>query len=133
MNCGNELKMKKWSSQWMQLLQLRKEAWKKFRTSMGFEPVTSRYRCDARAHEFARSQVQTPLKSWIFFFFRLLYTICKNCIHCDDHFFIFNQYLINLIFLAIVFITILISLHNKFQNSLKILICSLLLLRRSTK
>ena len=28
-------------------MQLRKEAWKKFRTSTGLEPVTSRYRCDA--------------------------------------------------------------------------------------
>ena len=36
--------MKKWSSQWTQFMQLRKEAWKKFRTLMGFEPVTSRYR-----------------------------------------------------------------------------------------
>ena len=38
----NKLKMKKWSSQWTQFMQLRKEAWKKFRTSTGFEPVTSR-------------------------------------------------------------------------------------------
>ena len=30
--------MKKWSSQWAQFMQLRKEAWKK--TSTGFEPVT---------------------------------------------------------------------------------------------
>ena len=30
----------KWSSQWTQFMQLRKEAWKKFRTSTGFEPVT---------------------------------------------------------------------------------------------
>ena len=36
------MKMKKWSSQWTQFMQLRKEAWKKFRTSTGFEPVTSR-------------------------------------------------------------------------------------------
>ena len=37
-----------WSSQlWSQFVQLRKEAWKKFRTSTGLEPVTSRYRCDA--------------------------------------------------------------------------------------
>ena len=36
MNCGNEMKMKKWSSQWTQL-----------NTWTGFEPVTSRYRCDA--------------------------------------------------------------------------------------
>ena len=42
MNYGNEMKMKKWSSQWTQFMQLRKEAWKKFRTSTGFEPVTSR-------------------------------------------------------------------------------------------
>ena len=34
--------MKKWSSQWTQFMQLRKEAWKKCRTSTGFEPVTSR-------------------------------------------------------------------------------------------
>ena len=35
--------MKKWSSQlWTQFMQLRKEAWKKFRTSTGFEHVTSR-------------------------------------------------------------------------------------------
>ena len=39
--------MKKWSLQWMQFMQLCKEAWKKFRTSTGFEPVTSRYRCNA--------------------------------------------------------------------------------------
>ena len=40
--------MKKWSSQWTQFMQLCKEAWKKkFRTSTGFEPMISRYRCDA--------------------------------------------------------------------------------------
>ena len=27
MNCGNEMKMKKWSSQWTQFMQFRKEAW----------------------------------------------------------------------------------------------------------
>ena len=42
MNCGDEMKMKKWSSQWTQFMQLRKEAWKKFRTSTGFAPMTSR-------------------------------------------------------------------------------------------
>ena len=47
MNCGNKMKMKKLSSQWTQFMQLHKEAWKKFRTSTGFEPVYSRYRCDA--------------------------------------------------------------------------------------
>ena len=29
MNCENEMKMKKWSSQWTQCMQLGKEAWKK--------------------------------------------------------------------------------------------------------
>ena len=28
MNCGNEMKVKKWSSQWTQFMQLRKEVWK---------------------------------------------------------------------------------------------------------
>ena len=28
-NCGNEMKMKKWSSQWTQFMQLGKKAWKK--------------------------------------------------------------------------------------------------------
>ena len=39
--------MKKWSSQWRQLMQLRKEAWKKCKTSTGFESVTSWYRFHA--------------------------------------------------------------------------------------
>ena len=57
-----------WSSQlWSQSLQLRKEAWKKFRTSTGLEPVT-----------FKPPWVQAPLKSWIFF--RLLYAIAKIAI-----------------------------------------------------
>ena len=41
-NYGNKTKMKKRSSQWTQFMQLRKEAWKKIRTSTGFEPLTSR-------------------------------------------------------------------------------------------
>ena len=36
------MKVKKWSLQWTQFLQLCKEAWKKFRSSMGFKPMTSR-------------------------------------------------------------------------------------------
>ena len=27
-----------------------------------------------------------------FFFFRLLYAICINCVHCDDHFFMFISF-----------------------------------------
>ena len=47
MNCGNEVKWRYDRRSETQFKQLRKEAWKKFRTSTGFEPVTSRYRCDA--------------------------------------------------------------------------------------
>ena len=39
MNCGNEMKMKKWSSQWTQFMQLGKEAWKK---NQDFNGVSTR-------------------------------------------------------------------------------------------
>ena len=40
MNCGNEMKMKKWSSQWTQSMQLRKEARKSFISFTGtYEPT----------------------------------------------------------------------------------------------
>ena len=35
--CEKKMKMKKWSSQWTQFMKLRKEAWKKFRTSTEFD------------------------------------------------------------------------------------------------
>ena len=38
----------------------------------------------------ARSRVQTPLKSWIFFQASL--RNYANCVHCDDHFFISTEY-----------------------------------------
>ena len=37
----------------------------------------------------ARSRVQTPLKSLIFFFFQASLRNCLNYVHCGDHFFIF--------------------------------------------
>ena len=36
MNCGNEMKMKKWWSKWTQFMQLRKEAWKKIQNFNDF-------------------------------------------------------------------------------------------------
>ena len=47
MNCGNEMKMKKWSSQWTQFMQLRKEAWKNSGLQRGLNPWPRDYRCDA--------------------------------------------------------------------------------------
>ena len=46
---------------WTQFMQLRKEAWKKVRTSTGF-------------------------------FFQASLRNCINCVHCDDHFFIFISF-----------------------------------------
>ena len=97
-----------WSSQlWTQFMQSHKEVWKKFRTSTGFEPVTSRYRCDALTNWamkpltleagycgficsrerdecewciWNKSWVETLLKSWIFFqgFFMQLHKLCSQ-------------------------------------------------------
>ena len=39
----------------------------------------------------ARSRVQAPLKSWIFFFQASLRN-CINCVHCDYNFFIFTSF-----------------------------------------
>ena len=95
-----------WSSQlWSQFLQLRKEAWKKFRTSVRSSNMIY-FICIIHLHIFhgniwtqnwpapnvsgfiaqlverrtgiVRSRVQAPLKSWIFF--RLLYAIAKIAI-----------------------------------------------------
>ena len=38
MNCGNEMKMKKWSSRWTQFIQLRKETWKNSGLQWGLNP-----------------------------------------------------------------------------------------------
>ena len=48
MNCGNEMKVKKWSSQWTQFMQLRKEALKKNSgLQRGLHSWPCDYRCDA--------------------------------------------------------------------------------------
>ena len=61
------LKMKKWSPQWTQFMQLHEEAWKKFRNSMGFERVTSRYRCDALPTElWSHYQWKSTLFQWFY-------------------------------------------------------------------
>ena len=50
MNCRNEMKMKKINDRCSERNLcncIKKPEKKKFQTSTGFEPVTSRYRCDA--------------------------------------------------------------------------------------
>ena len=61
MNCGNEMKMKKWWSQWTQFMQLRKEAWKKIQKQKqkqkksglqrGLDRWPRDHRCDALPNE----------------------------------------------------------------------------------
>ena len=90
-NCGNEMKMNKWSSQWTKFMQLRKEAWKKFRTSTGFEPVTSRLpvRCSTNFAMKPLTLGRIKLSVYMFPWIASLRN-CINCVHCDDHFFIFR-------------------------------------------
>ena len=127
MNCGNEIKMKKWSSlksfsffsgfftQLHKLRSLRRSFlhfhfisavhiwftsyiinthffhgniwthnWPSSNVS-GFIAQLVEHRTGV-----ARSRVQTPLKSWIFCQASL--RNCINCVHCDDHFFIFISF-----------------------------------------
>ena len=99
------MKMKKWSWQWTQFIQLRKEAWKKIQdfnrvwihdlaipvrcsTNWAMKPLTmkpapniSGFIAQLVEHrtDIAGSRVQTPLKSWIFFsgFFMQLHKLCS--------------------------------------------------------
>ena len=86
----NFIPNEEWSSQlWSQSPQSRKEAWKKFRTSTGHEPVTSRYRCDALptelwSHRYREVTGSSPVE--VLNFFQASLRNCKNCDHnCEDH------------------------------------------------
>ena len=59
-----------------------------FSTSTGFEPVTSRYRCDALTNWAMKPMTLAAFLAarWSLEFFRPLYAIAKNCVHnCEDH------------------------------------------------
>ena len=100
-------------------MQLRKEAWKKFRTSTGFEPVTSRLpvRCST-------NRAMKPLTlgaGQVLKFFHPFLRNCINCVHCDDHLFIlisFPQFI-----------------YDLFHRSLtkKVSLCIVLLKRRESR
>ena len=92
MNCGNEIKMKKWSSQWTQFMQLRKEAWKKKKKIQDFNGVWTPdlaitgamlYQLIYEAWSIVGSYV--PVKEMSVNDIR---NNCINCVHRDDHFFI---------------------------------------------
>ena len=88
MNCGNEMKMKKWSLQWMQFMQLHKEAWKKNSgLQWGLNPWPRNYRCDVLPTElwshWLWEQVNNycGLKSWIFFRLLKLRSLWQSFLH----------------------------------------------------
>ena len=88
--------MKKWSSQWTQFMQLRKEAWKKIQD---FNGVWTRdlaitgamlYQLSYEATDVgSRSIVKEMSVNGIW---NKSYMNCGNCVHCDDHFFIFISF-----------------------------------------
>ena len=119
MNCGNEMKMKKRSSQWTQFMQLRKEAWKNSGLQRGLNPwprdtgamlyQLSYEATDVGSRSIVGSYVpvkemsvndiwntsyvncgnEMKVKKWMASFRN-----CINCVHCDDHFFIsFPQFI----------------------------------------
>ena len=107
MNCVNEMTMKKWSSQWTQFIQLRKEAWKKIQD---FNGVWTRdlaiYRCDALPTELWSHWCSEQVNCGFFtyFFFQASLRNCINCVHCDDHFFIvisFTQFIYDLFHISL--------------------------------
>ena len=120
MNCGYEIKwsydLRSYEHNFCNCV----EKPEKFRTSTGFEPVTSRFRRDALTNwamkpltlgaghlwvlmvpwGMARSRVQSPSKSWIF---QASLRNCKNCAHnCEGHsftwFHIRSSYMIHFIY-----------------------------------
>ena len=60
MNCGNGMKMKKWSSQWTQFMQLRKKAWKK---KSGLQWVLNPWPRDTGAMLYQLSYEATDVRS----------------------------------------------------------------------
>ena len=111
MNCVNEMTMKKWSSQWTQFIQLRKEAWKKIQD---FNGVWTRdlaiYRCDALPTElwshWCLEQVNIIVGSLhIFFsgFFMQLHqlrSLRRSFLHCHFIYAVhiwFISYIINIV------------------------------------
>ena len=103
MNCRNEMKMKKWSSQWTQFMQLRKEAWKKFTNTHFFHgniwthnwpaPNVSGFIAQLVEHRTGNREVTGSNPVDVLNFFQASLRNCIHCVHCDDHFFIFISFL----------------------------------------
>ena len=93
------MKMKKWSSQWTQFMQLRKEAWKKKNSGLqrGLNPWprdtgTILYQLSYEATDVGSRSIVGPYVPVKEFFFQASLRNCINCVHCDGHFFIFISF-----------------------------------------
>ena len=74
MNCGNKMKMKKWSSRWTQFMQLRKETWKNSGLQWGLNP----WPCDTGVMLYQLSYDTTDVGS------RSRYKICWRYMRLGD-------------------------------------------------
>ena len=92
MNCGNGIKINKWSAVHIWFISyiinthfFQGNIW----THYWPAPNVSGFIAQLVEHRtgITRSRVQNPLKPW--FFFQAFLRNCINCFHCDDHFFIF--------------------------------------------
>ena len=84
------VKMKKWSSQWTQFMQLHKEAWKK---KIGLQQGLNPWPHNTSAMLLQLSYEATDVGSRSnFFFIQASLRNCINCVHCNDHFFIFISF-----------------------------------------
>ena len=74
MNCGNKMKMKRWSSRWTQFMQLRKETWKNSGLQWGLNP----WPCDTGVMLYQLSYDTTDVGS------RSRYKICWRYMRLGD-------------------------------------------------
>ena len=74
MNCGNKMKMKKWSSRWTQFMQLCKETWKNSGLQWGLNP----WPCDTGVMLYQLSYDTTDVGS------RSRYKICLRYMRLGD-------------------------------------------------
>ena len=75
------------------LLLIYPDCWKKFRTSTGFEPVTSRLPVRCSTNWAMKPLTLGAGQLWAHMFpWKASLPNCINCVHCDDHFFIFISF-----------------------------------------
>ena len=103
LNCGKEMKMKKWSSQWTQFMQFIYDLFHIIYHLYSFfsrEHMNPQFTCSQRqwldssvgraTHRYREVTGSNPFE--VLNFFQASFRNCINCVHCDDHFFIFISF-----------------------------------------